>query len=199
MRMGFLFVYLFTYPKEEDENFSRTKIHIDTHTHTRSLRNQREWQKRRERERQRGRKRKRAKDRERETNWKSTQFMRHTMMWLCTHSKKKQLRRKTHTQISMPDWVHNCCYPSTIIFVLLLCVVRVRNEQFSIFSLLIPSSSLVLIHSLSLTRSWFDICLVFECVFFRYWVSLHALHSLLCRVWTMSTLLSHFLAVALRG
>lgn len=97
------------------------------------------------------------------------------MMWLCTHSKKKQLRRKTHTQISMPDWVHNCCYPSTIIFVLLLCVVRVRNEQFSIFSLLIPSSSLVLIHSLSLTRYLFDICLVFECVFFA-----TEFHSVLC-------------------
>lgn len=54
--------------------------------------------------------------------------MRHTMMWLCTEEKtNNKIRRKTHTQNSMPDWVHNCCYPSTIIS---FCYVRVRSKAF---------------------------------------------------------------------
>lgn len=50
-----------------------------------------------------------------------------TMMWLCTEKRWKEKR----TQNAMPDWIRNCCYPSTIILFFVLRFVFAFKAEFT--------------------------------------------------------------------
>lgn len=87
-----------------------------------------------------------------------------TMMWLCTEQRWKEKR----TENAMPDWIRNCCYPSTIILFFVLRFVFAFIAEFTFF--------LLYTH---------------VCGFIFLLVSFCALH-IAFMPWTMSSLLFHF-------